>query len=166
MFPLRFDLPASYTARHVTLFNHFSFRILRRLRNVSFAGRRQQPSIRAGADGTHKRLDFPHPPRPSLHSGHPSSGGEFLRSPPPEGCPQGGVGNLNPKFPTDYLFGDARGQMFGVLECADGSGNTVVLKAFSCQYDGEWLVDALSPDQFSRRNPPADERGVTLRCPA
>jgi glyoxylase-like metal-dependent hydrolase (beta-lactamase superfamily II) len=32
------------------------------------------------------------PPRPSLRSGHPSAGGELLNSPPPEGCPQGGVG--------------------------------------------------------------------------
>ena len=39
--------------------------------------------------------DFPmfeNPPRPSLRFGHPSGGGEFLRSPPLEGCPQGGVG--------------------------------------------------------------------------
>ena len=32
------------------------------------------------------------PPRPSLRSGHPAQGGEFLESPPAEGCPQGGVG--------------------------------------------------------------------------
>jgi hydroxyacylglutathione hydrolase len=32
------------------------------------------------------------PPRPSLCSGHPSLGGELSESPPPEGCPQGGVG--------------------------------------------------------------------------
>lgn len=60
---------------------------------------------------------------------------------------------INQKFSTDYLLGEARGQMFGVLECADGSGNTVVLKAFSCQYDGEWLVDGwvppvIDPKQF------------------
>ncbi len=59
----------------------------------------------------------------------------------------------NHKFSTDYLWSDARGQMFGVLECADSSGNTVVLKAFSCQYDGEWLVDGwvppvIDPKQF------------------
>ncbi len=32
------------------------------------------------------------PPRPSLYSGHPSHGEDFLKSPPPEGCPPGGVG--------------------------------------------------------------------------
>ena len=60
---------------------------------------------------------------------------------------------INQKFSTDYLLGEARGQMFGVLECADASGNIVVLRAFSCQYDGEWLIDGwvppiLDPKQF------------------
>jgi len=54
----------------------------------------------------------------------------------------------HPKFSTETLFGDARGQMFGVLECADSSGNTVVLRAFSCQYNGEWLVDGWVPPIF------------------
>lgn len=60
---------------------------------------------------------------------------------------------INHKFSTDYLWGKARGQMFGVLECEDTAGNTVILKAFSCQYDGEWLIDGwvpplLDPQQF------------------
>ena len=55
----------------------------------------------------------------------------------------------NSKLSTDYLFGDARGQMFGVLECEDVDGNTVVLKAFSCQYNGEWLVDGWVPPIFN-----------------
>ncbi len=38
------------------------------------------------------------PPRPSLCSVHPSDGGEFLESPPPEKCPQGGVGSLIKKM--------------------------------------------------------------------
>ncbi len=54
----------------------------------------------AKADGVFQTLEkiiqnFPsigNPPRPSLHSGHPSEGGECLKSPPSEGCPQGGVG--------------------------------------------------------------------------
>lgn len=37
------------------------------------------------------------PPRPSLYSGHPSAGGELVKSPPAEGCPQDGVGQ---KFNT------------------------------------------------------------------
>jgi beta-phosphoglucomutase len=39
------------------------------------------------------RTVFPelkNPPRPSHSSGHPSEGGERLKSPPKEGCPQGG----------------------------------------------------------------------------
>lgn len=41
---------------------------------------------------------------------------------------------------TDYLFGPARGQMFGILVCEDASGNEVVLKAFSGQYAGNWTI--------------------------
>ncbi len=48
-------------------------------------------------------------------------------------------------FSTDYLWEKARGQMFGVLECEDNLGNSVILKAFSCQYNGEWLVDGWVP---------------------
>ena len=51
----------------------------------------------------------------------------------------------NPKFSTSYLWSDARGQMFGVLECEAADGSTVVLRAFSCQYNGEWLVDGWVP---------------------
>ena len=47
----------------------------------------------------------------------------------------------NPKFHTDYLFGEARGQMFGVMVCRDTNGCKRVLRAFSCQYNGEWEVD-------------------------
>jgi len=98
-------------------------------------------------DGLAPLSDVEHPPSLSLHSGHPYR----FKSPPREGCPQGGVGLPrhseidNPKFSTNYLWGDARGQMFGVLECEDVDGNTVVLKAFSCQYDGEWLIDGWVP---------------------
>ena len=41
---------------------------------------------------------------------------------------------------TDYLFGKARGQMFGILVCEDKDGNEIILKAFSGQYDGKWLI--------------------------
>lgn len=54
----------------------------------------------------------------------------------------------DPKFSTDYLWSDARGQMFGVLECEDANGNIVVLKAFSCQYNGEWLIEGWAPPLF------------------
>lgn len=65
---------------------------------------------------------------------------------------------------TDYLFSAARGQMFGVLVCVDDKGHEVVLKAFSGQYDGRWLVDgwvppALDVDQYEallQDEPPED----------
>jgi len=45
-----------------------------------------------------------------------------------------------PRFSTDYLFGAARGQMFGCLVCRGPNGAEVVLRAFSGQYDGIWEV--------------------------
>ena len=53
--------------------------------------------------------------------------------------------NADPRFSLDYLYGDARGQMFGVLVCRDRQGQASVLKAFSGQYNGEWLVDGWVP---------------------
>lgn len=46
---------------------------------------------------------------------------------------------------TDYLFSEARGQMFGILVCVDDRGDEVVLKAFSGQYDGRWIIDRWVP---------------------
>lgn len=51
----------------------------------------------------------------------------------------------NPHFSTDCLWGELRGQMFGLLECRNEQGETVVLKAFSCQHDGEWEVPGWAP---------------------
>ena len=45
-----------------------------------------------------------------------------------------------PELHTDYLFGDARGKMFGVLVCINDAGDEIVLKAFSGQYNGIWHV--------------------------
>ncbi len=66
-------------------------------------------------------------------------------------------------FSTDYLFGDARGQMFGVLECEDENGVVVVLRAFSCQYNGVWNVDGWVPplldvDCYNSIVPPVDRQ--------
>lgn len=47
----------------------------------------------------------------------------------------------DPKFRTDYLFGEARGQMFGVMVSRDENGQRHVLRAFSCQYNGEWELE-------------------------
>jgi hypothetical protein len=51
----------------------------------------------------------------------------------------------DPRFSTDYLWGDARGQMFGVLVVRNMDGRTGVLKAFSGQYNGVWEVDGWVP---------------------
>lgn len=51
----------------------------------------------------------------------------------------------DPRFSTDYLFGNARGQMFGVLVCRDTEGRVGVLKAFSGQYNGVWNVEGWVP---------------------
>lgn len=53
--------------------------------------------------------------------------------------------DANPKFSTDYLYGKARGQMFGVLVCRDRKGQVGLLKAFSGQYNGEWHVPGWVP---------------------
>jgi hypothetical protein len=47
----------------------------------------------------------------------------------------------DPNFSTDILWGDERGEMFGVLVCEDELGQEIILKAFSCQHGGEWSCD-------------------------
>jgi hypothetical protein len=54
----------------------------------------------------------------------------------------------NPRLALDYLKGEARGQMFGVLECLDLDGRPVILKAFSGQYNGVWSVAGWVPPLF------------------
>lgn len=49
----------------------------------------------------------------------------------------------------EYLFGPARGKMFGVMECLREDGTTIILKAFSGQYNARWLVDGWAPPLFS-----------------
>lgn len=51
----------------------------------------------------------------------------------------------DPRLSLEYLFGPARGQMFGVLAYRDASGQTGVLKAFSGQYNGVWEVSGWVP---------------------
>lgn len=55
----------------------------------------------------------------------------------------------HPNFSTSYLFGEARGKMFGILECVNLHGATITLKAFSGQYNGKWLVPGWAPPLFS-----------------
>ena len=54
-----------------------------------------------------------------------------------------------PKFSTDYLYGSARGQMFGVMVCRHQNGTVGTIKAFSGQYDGTWLVKGWVPPLFN-----------------
>ena len=71
--------------------------------------------------------------------------------------------NPNPKFSTNYLWGDARGMMFGVLECEDRKGDIIFLKAFSSQYNSEWHLEGwvdplLDTKEFYRIVPPVDKK--------
>ncbi|MFV0438338.1 MAG: hypothetical protein ACK5PS_13235 [Desulfopila sp.] len=66
-------------------------------------------------------------------------------------------GNGDPRLSTASLFGEAGGKMFGVLECCDRKGELVLLRAFSGQYNGRWLVPGWAPplfdlDEFNRLN--------------
>ena len=51
----------------------------------------------------------------------------------------------DPKYSTDCLYGEFRGQMFGVLECENKSGETVILKSYSCQHNGIWNCEGWVP---------------------
>ena len=46
----------------------------------------------------------------------------------------------DPGLATAWLFGPARGKMFGVLLCRDRLGGEVLLRGFSGQYNGRWSV--------------------------
>jgi len=69
----------------------------------------------------------------------------------------------DPRFSTDYLHGEAGGQMFGVLAARDDSGATFVLKAFSGQYNSIWEVEGWVPPlldtaRFRRETSEAEQR--------
>ncbi|MBW1636875.1 MAG: hypothetical protein JRJ68_11445 [Deltaproteobacteria bacterium] len=49
----------------------------------------------------------------------------------------------------DYLFGPARGKMFGVMECMQPDGSLITLRAFSGQYNGLWEVEGWVPPLFN-----------------
>jgi len=54
----------------------------------------------------------------------------------------------DPRLSLQYLWSEARGQMFGVLECLGPDGQPVILKAFSGQYNSVWQVDGWVPPLF------------------
>jgi hypothetical protein len=67
------------------------------------------------------------------------------------------------KLQTDSLYGTARGKMFGVLTCRTKSGEDLVLKAFSGQFNGLWEVDGWVPPlfdvpEFYRLTTPVEKR--------
>jgi len=69
----------------------------------------------------------------------------------------------DPQLTTDFLFGEARGKMFGVLECADGNGKITFIHAFSGQYNGRWLVNGWAKplfdvDTWQSINSPAEKK--------
>jgi hypothetical protein len=49
---------------------------------------------------------------------------------------------------TNYLWGEARGKMFGVLNCLTAENVPVTLYAFSGQYNGQWEVEGWVPPLF------------------
>ena len=53
---------------------------------------------------------------------------------------------------TDFLYGKARGKMFGVLSCETAEGTPLTLKAFSGQYNGVWEVEDWVPPLFDVDN--------------
>ena len=52
-------------------------------------------------------------------------------------------------FSTDFLYGEARGKMFGVLICEKTNGERLTLKAFSGQYNGLWEIEGWVPPLFN-----------------
>jgi hypothetical protein len=72
--------------------------------------------------------------------------------------------NSDPRFSTDYLFGPARGKMFGVMVAATPAENIVTLRAFSGQYNGFWEIPGwvgptFSPDAFHQLHD-AEEQNI------
>ena len=68
-----------------------------------------------------------------------------------------------PEFSIEYLYGESRGKMLGVLVCIDESGNEISLKAFSSQYNGFWNIPGwvppvLDPEAFANLVGPADRK--------
>ena len=67
------------------------------------------------------------------------------------------------KLSTDILFGHARGQMFGVMVAHDKNGLKHILKAFSGQFHGHYLINGWVPpvfdvNQFNKINRPEEKK--------
>jgi len=73
------------------------------------------------------------------------------------------MANMDREVNTDYLYGEARGKMFGVLVCKAPDGATETLKAFSGQYNGQWELKGWVPplfdvQQFHRLHDPVEKK--------
>ncbi len=66
----------------------------------------------------------------------------------------------DPRFSTDYLYGEALGQMFGVLVCEGAQSELIVLRAFSGQYNSIWQCDGWVPPVFAT----ADYDRIVIPC--
>jgi hypothetical protein len=70
---------------------------------------------------------------------------------------------MDQELATDYLYGEARGKMFGVLVCRTSTGEKKTLKAFSGQYNGQWEMRGWVPplfdvQEFHRLNEPREKQ--------
>jgi hypothetical protein len=79
----------------------------------------------------------------------------------------------DPRFSTDYLFGKARGKMFGILVCQRADGSILTLKSFSGQYNGAckitgWVPPLFDLQQWHKVNDAAEKEiknmGVTINA--
>lgn len=64
---------------------------------------------------------------------------------------RGAAPDHEPRLSTDWLYGEARGKMFGVMECLAPDGSRRILRAFSGQYNGLWEIDGWAPPLFDSR---------------
>lgn len=58
----------------------------------------------------------------------------------------------DPRLSIAPLFGEARGQMFGVMVFRDADGTHGVSKAFSGQFSGVWSVEGWAPPLVDQRS--------------
>jgi hypothetical protein len=70
--------------------------------------------------------------------------------------------DADPRLSFANLFAAGRGNMFGVLECEDGDGQTVILRAFSSLWDGirqieGWVLPVLSVEIYDEMILPAQQ---------
>lgn len=73
------------------------------------------------------------------------------------------MAHMDQELATDYLYGEARGKMFGILVCRSPEGEEKILKAFSGQYNGQWKMSSWVPplfdvEEFKSLNDPVEKQ--------